>query len=323
LKEINTALGTDYRAGAKVLSMLDFFSDEKIIAEMKKKQKRRLSGLKVGCYYGCLLVRPGAIGQKEPENPEVMENIIKLLGAEPVSWAYRTECCGAGQSITKPELMQKLVNDILEDAKSSGADCIAAACPLCQSNLDLRQSGTARKYHADYRLPVIYITQLAGLFLGLGYEKLGLGKDLAAAVTRSEWLELFEDLAIKYPLQKPAFIAETLVSTPLEIKRKYGLNPELLTEDNFRSLFMYLDKNKIHKDIVLDVLIDMIRGTFNIEHYFTLGTEAIHKKLKEIVDKNKEAPFAALMGLAMKELAGKASGKFISEELKKILEKNH
>ena len=154
-------------------------------------------------------------------------------------------------------------------------------------------------------------------------EKLGLGKDLAAAVTRSEWLELFEDLAIKYPLQKPAFIAETLVSTPLEIKRKYGLNPELLTEDNFRSLFMYLDKNKIHKDIVLDVLIDMIRGTFNIEHYFTLGTEAIHKKLKEIVDKNKEAPFAALMGLAMKELAGKASGKFISEELKKILEKNH
>src|SRR3989338_6884566 len=154
-------------------------------------------------------------------------------------------------------------------------------------------------------------------------EKLGLGKDLAAAVTRSEWLELFEDLAIKYPLQKPAFIAETLVSTPLEIKRKYGLNPELLTEDNFRSLFMYLDKNKIHKDIVLDVLIDMIRGTFNIEHYFTLGTEAIHKKLKEIVDKNKEAPFAALMGLAMKKLAGKASGKFISEELKKILEKNH
>ncbi|HLC82164.1 MAG TPA: Glu-tRNA(Gln) amidotransferase subunit GatE [Candidatus Nanoarchaeia archaeon] len=151
-------------------------------------------------------------------------------------------------------------------------------------------------------------------------ERLGLSKDLAAAVARSSWLYLFEDLVAKYPLQKPAFIAETLVSIPLEIKRNYGLNQELLTEENFELLFMYLDKNKIHKDIVLDVLIDMVKGTFNIDYYFTLGTEDIHKKLNEIVKKNKGAPFAALMGMAMKELAGKASGKFISEELKKIID---
>ncbi len=150
--------------------------------------------------------------------------------------------------------------------------------------------------------------------------ELGLSADLATAITRSEWLPLFEELVVKYPLQKPAFIAEVLVSIPLEIKRNYGLNPDSLTEEHFQQVFLYLDKNKIHKDIVLNVLIDMAKGEFNIEHYFTLSTEAIHQKLQDIITLNPDAPFAALMGLAMKELAGKASGKFISDELKKLLQ---
>lgn len=152
------------------------------------------------------------------------------------------------------------------------------------------------------------------------YQKeLGLSKDLAQFTARSDKVNLFEELTKKYPGIKAAFIAETLVSTPLEIKRNYNLDPEKLTDDNFKELFLHLAQEKIHKDIVLSVLIDMIKGKFSIRNYETLSTEELHTSLKEIINQNKGAPFGALMGIAMKKLAGKASGKIISEALKNLV----
>ncbi len=156
------------------------------------------------------------------------------------------------------------------------------------------------------------------------YQKdFGLSKDLAEFAAKSELVHLFEELVAQYPSVKPAFIAETLISVPLDIKRQYHHDPEKLTEENFRDVFKYLAQGKIHKDIVLDVLIDMITDKFDLKRYSTLGTEEIHTELLKIVSENKGAPFPALMGLAMKRLAGKASGQFISEQLRKILEKGH
>lgn len=156
------------------------------------------------------------------------------------------------------------------------------------------------------------------------YQKeLGLSKDLAEFIAKSEKVFLFEELVEKYPSIKAAFIAEILTSTLLDIKRQYHHDPDVLTEDHFRHLFQYLQQNKIHKDIVLDVLMDMITGQFDLAKYASLGTEEIHRVLKEIVAKNKGAPFPALMGIAMKQLQGKASGKFISEQLKKMMERGH
>ncbi len=154
-------------------------------------------------------------------------------------------------------------------------------------------------------------------------ETLGLSKDLAEFVAKSDKMSLFEELVKQYPHTKAAFIAETLISTPLEIKRKYALDTDTLTDDDFRMVFRYLSENKIHKDIMLDVLIDVCKRTFDIQKYASLGTEEIHRILKEIVQQNKGAPFSALMGQAMKRLAGKASGQFISEHLKKMVEKGH
>ncbi len=154
-------------------------------------------------------------------------------------------------------------------------------------------------------------------------EKLGLSKDLAEFMAKSDQVELFEDLLGKHSNIKPAFIAETLTSKLLDIKRQYNLDPEILTDDNFRDLFTYLHQNKIHKDIVLDVLIDMIKGTFDIKRYASLGTEEIHAALREIIKEHAGAPFSALMGIAMKRLQGKASGQFIASELKRMVEKGH
>lgn len=154
-------------------------------------------------------------------------------------------------------------------------------------------------------------------------EKLGLSKDLAEFMAKSDQVELFEELVGKYSDIKPAFIAETLTSKLLDIKRQYNLDPEMLTDDNFRELFTYLSQNKIHKDIVLDVLIDLIKGTFDIKRYASLGTEEIHAALREIIREHAGAPFSALMGIAMKRLSGKASGQFIAAELKKMVERGH
>ncbi len=155
-----------------------------------------------------------------------------------------------------------------------------------------------------------------------------LSKDLAEFIAKSDHMHLFEELIVQYPLKKypnlkPAFIAETLTSTSFELKRKYNADPNLLTEKNFRDLFLYLSQDKIHKDIVLDVLLDMTKNTFTIQKYARLSTEELHKGIKEVIQQNPNAPFSALMGLCIKKFQGKASGQFISEELKRLQQHGH
>ncbi|PIN76199.1 Glu-tRNA(Gln) amidotransferase GatDE subunit E [Candidatus Woesearchaeota archaeon CG10_big_fil_rev_8_21_14_0_10_36_11] len=149
-------------------------------------------------------------------------------------------------------------------------------------------------------------------------EEFEISMDLAQSIAKNNPV-LFEELVVKYPTIKPAFIAATLTSTLIEIKRKYKLDSASLQDKNFKELFEYLAQEKIHKDIILDVLIDMIKGTFDITKYESVKTEEIHKVIKEIVEKNKDAPFGALMGMCMKRFAGKVSGKIISDELNKLV----
>jgi len=154
-------------------------------------------------------------------------------------------------------------------------------------------------------------------------KKFKLAKDQSDYIAKSDKMPLFEELTQKYPKMKAAFIAETLTSIPLEIKRKYDLDIEKLSKEDFLDLFKYLDQDKIHKDIVLDVLMDMIKGKFDIKNYESLGTEVIHKEIMKVIKANPKAPFPALMGQCMKSLAGKASGKVISQELQKLMKKGH
>ncbi|MFH1860573.1 MAG: CoB--CoM heterodisulfide reductase iron-sulfur subunit B family protein [bacterium] len=137
------------------------------------KPKKELKGLKVASYYGCLLTRPPEICQNERiEDPQFLDNMVSNLGSEAVKWAYKTECCGAGFSLTRKDIVLTLSQKILKEAKSSGADCIIVACPLCHSNLDARQ----QEMRLDFSLPILYFTQLIGLALGYGYRDLMLHK---------------------------------------------------------------------------------------------------------------------------------------------------
>jgi len=151
----------------RVLSLLGVLTDSELMNKIKNLKKRPLAGLKVVCYYGCLLVRPPRVtGAKNFENPDEMDWLMKLLGAEPVPWSYKTDCCGGSLVLTRTDIVRRLAQKILDKAMEAGAEAIVAACPLCQSNLDTRQEEISRETKKKYDLPVIYFTELVGLAMG-------------------------------------------------------------------------------------------------------------------------------------------------------------
>ena len=130
---------------------------------------------KVVCYYGCLLVRPASIVHSDRvEDPMQMDDLMKRIGATPLEWGMKTECCGASFSITRTDIVGRLCSSIIEDAVLRGAEAIIVACPMCHSNLDMRRKEIERVSGKRFPIPVIYITQAIGLALGMDKKSLGL-----------------------------------------------------------------------------------------------------------------------------------------------------
>jgi len=133
----------------------------------------------VACYYGCLLVRPAEIAQFDrEENPQVMDQLMAKIGAKPVDWSFKTECCGAGFSIPRTDVVARLCSAIVEDAQRHGAEVIIVACPMCHSNLDMRRKNIEKYTGKKFSMPVLYITQAVGLALGLNAKALGLHRHI-------------------------------------------------------------------------------------------------------------------------------------------------
>ncbi len=174
--EVAETTGTPYSGGVRVLHFLQVLRDEVGVQEIRDSVVKSLGGLKVACYYGCLLTRPRELSiLDDPEDPQLMEDILAAAGAKPIEWPYKTECCGASFSISRTETVKRLSGDILRMAKESGADCVAVACPMCQSNLDLRQADIEKAF-GEIGLPVFYFTQLLGRALGIPDSELGISK---------------------------------------------------------------------------------------------------------------------------------------------------
>ena len=106
----------------------------------------------------------------------MMHRLVEVLGAEALEWTHKADCCGAGLSLTRPDIANRLLAELLASAKRAGADCIAVVCPLCQTNLDIRQGGLKDGDGRPYDLPVIYLTQLMGIALGASAADVALGK---------------------------------------------------------------------------------------------------------------------------------------------------
>lgn len=157
---------TDYQGDVEVIHALEVMRDTVGFDKVKKKVTKPLKGLRVANYYGCMLVRPKAAAIDDTENPTIMEDLVTALGGTPVDWNFKTECCGAYQTVDKPEIVADKTYQIISDAHAQGADVVAVSCPLCAFNLDHRQELTLR-IHPDLRtLPVVYFTQLMAVAFG-------------------------------------------------------------------------------------------------------------------------------------------------------------
>ncbi|MCA1959770.1 MAG: CoB--CoM heterodisulfide reductase iron-sulfur subunit B family protein [Desulfomonile sp.] len=127
-----------------------------------------LSGLRTVPYYGCLTVRPpAAMGHERPEDPREMDIVLEALGAELIPWSYKTDCCGGSLAMTRPDVVRRLSGDLFEAAREAGGEIIVTDCPMCQANLDTRQREIERERHTILGMPVLYITELVALAMGL------------------------------------------------------------------------------------------------------------------------------------------------------------
>jgi len=181
-KAVSEAIGRDYDGSVKIRHFIEVLLNDIGLDKIRKAIKRPLNGLKVACYYGCLLVRPPKVMNfDDPENPTSLDKLVKAIGGISIDWPYKTECCGGGLSLSRTDVVVNLTDSILSMAQASGADCIAVSCPMCQVNLDLRQQDIKKQNGKDYQIPIVYITQLLGLGLGIGFGKLGFNKLMVPA----------------------------------------------------------------------------------------------------------------------------------------------
>jgi heterodisulfide reductase subunit B2 len=181
-RDVVETIYKDCNDEAKVIHPLTIFAEEPLISKIPTIVKRDLSGLKVVCYYGCLLTRPPEVTQFDiAEYPETMDNVLRAIGITTLDWSHKTICCGASFALSKPDIVVNLSHKIIDDAKSVGADAIAVACPMCHANLDMRQDDMEKEYGAHPRMPILYFTQLMGYSFNLSLEELLIDKHLTDA----------------------------------------------------------------------------------------------------------------------------------------------
>ena len=149
---------TPYNGETKVIHYLEMLRDVVGFDKLREKVTNPLTGRKIGAYYGCLLLRPGNVMQMDDaENPKIIEDFIRAIGAEPVVYAKRNECCGGYMTMDDKAIARKNALGVLNNADASGAEMLVTACPLCQYNLA----------HCGKDIPVVYFTELLAEALGL------------------------------------------------------------------------------------------------------------------------------------------------------------
>lgn len=176
IKEIDASL--DYNGTVTPKHVIDFLVNDIGMDELKSKIVKKVE-VKVAPYYGCYIGRPSGTAFDDPDDPVSMDQLIELIGGENVQFSYmKTKCCGGPLMMTRADIAFEMARKILESAKNAGADCIALACPLCGMMLDAKQPDIEKALNIKFEMPIVYITQLLGLALGIEPNKLGLNKNI-------------------------------------------------------------------------------------------------------------------------------------------------
>ena len=172
-KTVVEANGLEYNGTVEVLNIIQMLN--KYVTPNLEARIVKPFNHKVACYYGCYLVRPHEIlNFDREEDPQSMDELMLKAGATPIDWAFKTECCGAGLSVSRTSSVGRLSGRIVGDAKDRGAEVMIVACPMCHSNLDMRRSSINTYLGEKVEIPVLYITQALGIAAGLDRKALGL-----------------------------------------------------------------------------------------------------------------------------------------------------
>ena len=175
LKTLNDFMDreNDYKKTVRVIHFLEFLRDEIGFDAIKKRVERPLRGLRIMPYYGCYLLRPREVAVDDAEEPTILTELARALGAEAVDNPYKIECCGSYHTVDNPEIVSKRAHRITSFAVSRGAEAIILSCPLCRFNLDERGKEAEAMFEGFRQIPVYYYTQLMALALGLDPETCG------------------------------------------------------------------------------------------------------------------------------------------------------
>ncbi|MCK9565984.1 MAG: CoB--CoM heterodisulfide reductase iron-sulfur subunit B family protein [Methanothrix sp.] len=189
LEKVNAVLDKKY-SSAKIRHALDVILEA--LAENDERIAVPLKDLLVAPYYGCLLTRP--TGVYSPEFPSILEKLVRRLQAVPVDFRLKTFCCGGPIFMPQEKAADDIAFKILSEAKKAGAEVIVTVCPLCHLMLDAKQKVLEQKHREKIGIPVLYVTQLAGIALGLGPEELGLDMNCVSpmAIVEKAYAKLSE-----------------------------------------------------------------------------------------------------------------------------------
>lgn len=173
LDDINSELAAPVRNTIKLLTILELLLEAVKLGRFDSKIKSPLKGLKPASYYGCMTRFAYDVPVSDNvENPQGMEKILGMLGAETRDWSYKTACCGASAAINDPETALNLMGKIMKNAVDNDFNCIVTTCPMCQLNMDAYQNQFCNKFGIYERLPVYFITELIGVSMGISLEEL-------------------------------------------------------------------------------------------------------------------------------------------------------
>ncbi len=208
-EQVNIALaagGLHYDAGSLLVRhFLDVLVNDIGLEVLKSKVVRPLKGLRVAPYLGCMVPRPDYEHRwSNPEYPNELDRVLKVLGAEVIDFPLKTHCCGGHMTQIGPETAYRLIYRLISAADQYKADAMATLCPMCQLNIDAYQGETNHYHHSDIQMPIVFFTQLIGLALGLDPKDLGFGREFISAkrVLDRVGLEMPEPVEVA-PAAKP------------------------------------------------------------------------------------------------------------------------
>jgi heterodisulfide reductase subunit B len=163
----------EYKGSVKILNIIQMLNQ--YVTQILESRVTKPFDHKVACYYGCYLIRPHEIlNFDREEDPQSMDELMLKIGATPIDWAFKTECCGAGLSVSRTRSVGRLSGKIIGDATDRGAEAMIVVCPMCHSNLDMRRDAINSFLGEKIDIPVLYITQAIGLAVGIDRKALAL-----------------------------------------------------------------------------------------------------------------------------------------------------